>query len=67
MRDSIQFLNRKGKKFDWDNDELSDLGVKKDPIKMIHPDMPAELLGIKLERDLHTPLQVTCHRVGDSC
>ena len=35
MRDSIQFLNRKGKKFNWDNDELSDLEVNKYPIKMI--------------------------------
>ena len=26
---------------------------------MIHPDIPAELPGIKLERDLHTPSRVT--------
>ena len=31
MKDSIQFLNRKRKKFDWDNDKLSDLEVKKVP------------------------------------
>ena len=59
MKDSIQFLKRKGKTFDWDNDEPSDLEVKKDPIKMIHPDIPAELPGIKLERDLNTPSRVT--------
>ena len=47
MRDSIQFLNRKGKKFNWENDELSDLEVNKDPIKMIQPDIPAEMPGIK--------------------
>ena len=40
MKYSIQFFNRKGKKFDWDNDELSNLEVKKDPIKTIHPDIP---------------------------
>ena len=62
MRDSIQFLNRKGNKFDWDNDKLSDLEVKKDPIQMIHPDIPADLPGIKLERDLHTPSRVTVRR-----
>ena len=55
MRDSIQFLNRKGNYFDWDNDELSDLEVNKDPIKMIHPDIPAELPRINLEQDLQTP------------
>ena len=30
MRDLIPFINRKGKKFDWDNDELSDFEVIKD-------------------------------------
>ena len=30
MKDSIQFLNKKGKKFDWDNNELSNLEIKKD-------------------------------------
>ena len=29
---------------------------------MIHPDIPAELPGIKLERDLHTPSRVTVRR-----
>ena len=59
MKDSIQFLNRKGKKFEWYNDELSNLEVKKDPSKMIHPDIPAELPGIELERDRNTPSRVT--------
>ena len=59
MKDSIQFLNRRGKKFDWGNDKLSDLEVKNDPLKMIHPDIPAELPGIELERDHYTPSQVT--------
>ena len=62
MKDSIQFLNRKGKKFEWYNDKLSNLEVKKDPIKMVHPDIPAELPGINLERDLHTPSRVTIRR-----
>ena len=59
MKDSIQFLNRKGKKFDWDNDELSELEAKKDPLKIIHPDIPAELPGIELEHDHNTPSRVT--------
>ena len=53
MRDSIQFLNRKGKKFDCNNDELSDL---------IHPNIPADLPGINLKRDLHTPSRGTICR-----
>ena len=48
MKDSIQFLNRKGKRFNWDNDELSDLEVIKDPLKTIHPDITEELPGIKV-------------------
>ena len=37
MKDSIQFLNRKGKKSDCDNDELSNLEVKKGPNKNDSP------------------------------
>ena len=48
MKDSVQFLNRKGEKFDWDDDELSDLEVKTEPSKMIHPDISAELPGMEL-------------------
>ena len=59
MKDSIQFLNRKGKKFDWDNNKLYDLEVKKDPIKMIHPDIPVEFPKIKLEHDFNSLSRVT--------
>ena len=34
--------------------ELSDLEVKKDPIKTIHPDITAELPGIKFEPGINT-------------
>ena len=61
MKDCIQFLIRTGKKFDWDNDKLSNLEVIKDPLKMIHPDIPVELPGIDLERDRNTPSRVTVH------
>ena len=63
MKDSIQFLNRKGKNFDWDNDELSDLEVKKDTLKTIHPDIPEELPGIELEHDHNNPSQVTVRSI----
>ena len=59
MKDSVQFLNRKGEKFDWDDDELSELEVKTEPSKMIHPDILAELPGMELQRDYNTPSRVT--------
>ena len=59
MKDSVQFLNRKGEKFDWDNDDLDDLEVKKDPSKLIHPDVLAEFPGMELQRDQNTPSRVT--------
>ena len=61
MKDSVQFLNRKGKNFDWDNDDLDDLEIKKDPSKLIHPDIPAEFPGMELQRDQNTPSRVTVH------
>ena len=36
-RNRIDFLNRKGEKFDWDNDDLSDLEVTDEQPKMIDP------------------------------
>ena len=59
IKDSIKLLNRKGNKFDWDKDKLSNLEVKKDPLKIIHPDIPEELPGIEFERDHNTPSRVT--------
>ena len=44
-RNRIDFLNRKGEKFDWDNDDLSDLEVTDEQPKMIDPgvaDVPEE-------------------------
>ena len=60
MKDSIQFLNRKKReKFDWDNDKLSNLEVKTDPYKMIHPNISGKLPRSELERDHTTPSQGT--------
>ena len=44
-RNCIDFLNRKGEKFDWDNDDLSDLELTDEQPKMIDPgvaDVPEE-------------------------
>ena len=52
---AIQFCNRHGGKFDWDNDDLSELEVTTDLPKMIHPDMVANLPGLELESVFPTP------------
>jgi len=36
-RGRIEFLNRKGEKFDWDNDDLTDLEVVDEQPKLIDP------------------------------
>ena len=48
-KNAIQFRNFHGGKFDWDNDDLSDLEVTTGIPKMIHPDMVSNLPGIELE------------------
>ena len=58
LKDSIKFLNRSEKKFDWDNDKLSEIEVKEDQSKMIHPNVPAEIPGIELESNLAAPSRV---------
>ena len=42
-------MNRKGKKFDWDNSDLSELKVVDKQPKFIHPDIILEIPGIKTE------------------
>ena len=54
-KNSIQFCNRHGEKFDWDNDYLSKLKVTMDLPKMIHPDMVVNIPGIELESDFPIP------------
>ena len=52
---AIQFCNRHGGKFDWDNDDLSKLQFTTELPNMIHPDMLANLPGIELESDFLRP------------
>ena len=46
---SIQFCNRLGRNFDWENEDLSKLEVTTELPRMIYPDMVANLPGIELE------------------
>jgi len=41
------FLNRNKQKYDWDNEDLSDVVDLSD----VHNDIPAELPGVDLESD----------------
>ena len=54
-RESITILNRYHDKFDWENDDMSDLVVTKDQPKLIHPTIAAELSGIEVESDRAAP------------
>ena len=50
-KDFIQFLNRMGKKFDWENDTVKTIrAVRNDPenVQRDHG-VPAEIPGIKIE------------------
>ena len=43
LRGRIDFLNRKGEKFDWDNNDFADLqAIDKQP-KLVHPDIISEI------------------------
>ena len=45
-----RFLNRKNEKFDWDNDDLSEIQVVKNQPNLVHPDIIAEFPGIETEQ-----------------
>ena len=38
-------MNRKGEKFDWDNNNLADLKAVDEHPKLVHPDIIAEIPG----------------------
>ena len=48
----MEFLNRVGEKFDWDNEELDVPSDKVEDDKPVaHPNIPAEIPGVPLESD----------------
>ena len=51
LRGQIKFLNRHGEKFDWDNDDLEEIGVSKTDEKLVQPDFIAEVPGIPVQGD----------------
>ena len=52
-KDSIQFLNRLGEKFDWENDKVKTIQVVRSDPEKVQRDhaVPAEIPGIKIENN----------------
>ena len=40
-------MNRRGEKFDWDNDDLVDLQAVNEQPKLVHPDIISEIPGVE--------------------
>ena len=51
LKGQIKFLNRKGKKFDWDNDNLTEIETADREPKLVQPNFIAEIPGIEVESD----------------
>ena len=51
MQNKLEFLNRNGEKFDWENDDLAEIEVKTVEEKLVQPNFIAEIPGIPLESD----------------
>ena len=51
--DSIQFLNRMGEKFDWENDKVETIQVVRSEPEKVQRDhvVPSEIPGIEIEDD----------------
>ena len=46
----LEFLNRRKEKFDWDNDDMEDVGIVEN--EMIYPNIPAEFPGLLFDREV---------------
>ena len=51
-RGCIEFLNRAGERFDWDNDDLSDLEVVSEQPQLVDPGVAAAPLPPEPEEEL---------------
>ena len=55
LKGQIKFLNRKGEKFDWDNDYLTEIEMADKEPKLFRPDFISEIPVIEVESD-HEPI-----------
>ena len=51
LKGQIKFLNQKGEKFDWDNDDLKEIEMADKEPKLVQPNFIAEIPGIEVESD----------------
>ena len=49
LKGQIKFLNRKGEKFDWDNDNLTETEIADKEEKLVQTNFIAEIPGIEVE------------------
>ena len=49
LKGQIKFLNRKGEKFDWDNEDLTEIEMADKEPKLVQPNFIAEIPGIEVE------------------
>ena len=64
-KNDIQFRNRHGGKFDWDNGDMYKLEVTTELPKMIHTNMVEILPGIEIESDFPRPSIPTPYKQPD--
>ena len=51
LKGQIKFLNRKGEKFDWENEDLTEIEMADKETKLVHPNCIAEIPGIEVKSD----------------
>ena len=58
----MKLLNCHGKKFDWDKEDIDDdENVQEFHMKMVHPDIIAEIPGVELENDYENTVGPALH------
>ena len=49
LKGQIKFLNRKGEKFEWDNNNLTEINMADKEPNLVQPDFIAEIPGIEVK------------------
>ena len=69
-RGCIDFLNRNGEKFDWENDDLSELEVVNEQPKLVDPGLAEIPLDAEPEEELGGSKEVSKRKIficGEGC
>ena len=51
LKGRIKFLNQEGERFDWDNDDLTEIKMADKEPKLVQPNFISEIPGIEVESD----------------